>query len=180
MKRKNRKLAGLFLAVAGISWACQDRPEGWTPVLEETSTAFLETETERVLERVRTAREQITSDPAGAEGALQDAERSLEHLMAYYLPLLQARERAYNAYRSFHLDDHARVARELGEIESLLEVMANHASGVRLQEIQTLAEALADAQVAVESSPAEARPALESLARALNQAALKGDLVLQG
>jgi hypothetical protein len=147
--------------------------------MEETSTAFLEAETERVLERVRSAREEVLVDPARAEGTLREAEASLEHLTAYYLPLLQARERAYNAYRSFFLDDQGRVARELAKIEGLLEGMAASASGVRLQELQSLAEVLADARMAVESGPEQGRTALEALARALNQAALKGDLILQ-
>ena len=149
-------------------------------MLEETSTAFLEAETQRVLERVRAAREGVMVDPAEAEGTLREAETSLEHLVAYYLPLLQARERAYNAYRSYFLGDEGRTAQELAKIEELLEGMAESASGGRLQELQSLAEVLADARLAVESGPEEGRSALEALARALNQAALKGELILHG
>jgi hypothetical protein len=173
-------LVGLLMVLAGTMSACQHRPEGWTPVLEETSTAFLEVETQRVLERVRAARKEVMTSPARAEQTLLEAERSLEHLDAYYLPLLQARERAYNAYRSLFLNDHGRVVQELTRIEGLLEGMAETASGSRFQEIESLAEVLADARVAVEAGEEEGRPALEALARALNQAALKGELVLQG
>jgi predicted transcriptional regulator len=180
MRPNKRNLLGLLMVLVGFMSACQGRHEGWTPVLEETSTAFLEAETQRVLERVRAAREEVAADPSGAEESLRHAESSLEHLIAYYLPVLQARERAYNAYRSFLLEDQGRVARELAQIETLLEGMAETASGPRLQEIEHLAEVLADARVAVESGPQEGRPALESLARTLNQAALKGELILQG
>ncbi len=173
-------VAGLLLVLFGPALACENRPKGWTPVLEETSTVFLEAETQRVLERVRAAREEVMVDPAEAEGTLRDAEISLEHLLAYYLPLLQARGRAYHAYRSFFLQDQGRVAEDLGLIENILETMAETASGVRLHEIQSLAEVLADARMAVESGPVEGQQALEALARALNQAALKGDLILQG
>jgi len=180
MGPNNKYLVGLLMVLAGTLSACQRRPEGWSPVLEETSTAFLEVETQRVLERVRAAREEVVTDPSRAEEILLEAERSLEHLDAYYLPLLQARERAYNAYRSFFLNDHGRVIQELAHIEGLLESMAENATGSLFQEIESLAEVLADARVAVEAGEEEGRPALEALARALNQAALKGELVLQG
>ncbi|MGD2121123.1 MAG: hypothetical protein PVJ76_05235 [Gemmatimonadota bacterium] len=180
MRRTKKILAAILLILATVPSACQNRPEGWTPVLEETSTVFLEAETQRVLERVRAAREEVRVDPEAAAGTLQEAETSLEHLLAYYLPLLQARERAYNAYRSFFLQDEGRVTEELRLVENLLETMAETASGVRLHEIQSLAEVLADARMAVESGPDEGQRALEALARALNQAALKGDLILQG
>jgi hypothetical protein len=176
MKPRNRRIAGLLMAFTGLATACQDRPEGWTPVLEETSTAFLESETARVLDRVRSAKEGLREDPPAAENTLREAETSLEHLVAYYLPLLQARERAYNAYRSFLLEG---VDQELGRIEGLLERMAVDASGGRLQEIQSLGEVLADARLAVRSGPTNASRSLEALARALNQAAVKGELILQ-
>lgn len=180
MRTNKGFLTGLLLILAGLLSACQGRPEGWTPVLEETSTTFLEVETQRVLERVQAARKEVMADPSGAEATLLEAERSLEHLTDYYLPLLQARERAYNAYRSFFLNDQSRVVQELSRIEVLLEAMAEAASGSRFQEVEALAEALADARVAVEAGEEEGRAALESLARELNQAALKGDLILQG
>lgn len=179
MIRNRRNLAGLFLILAGVAGGCQDRPEGWVPVLEETSTGFLEVETGRALEQVRAARETATTDPAGAEDALRAAETSLEHLMVYYLPLLQARERAYNAYRASFLADKGRAMQELARIEELLESMAEATSGAPLQELQSLGEALEDARLAVESGPEEALSALEVLARRLNQAAVKGDLILQ-
>ena len=57
--------------------------------------------------------------------------------------------------------------------------MAADAESGALQELQALGEALADARLAVEAGSEEAAPALESLARRLNQAALKGDLILR-
>jgi glutamine synthetase adenylyltransferase len=71
------------------------------------------------------------------------------------------------------------ASQELTRIEELLEGMAENASGRRLHELQSLAETLADARLAVESEPEEAGPALEALARALNQVALKRDLILR-
>jgi hypothetical protein len=168
----------ILLLLHGGIWGCGERPEGWTPVLEETSTAFLESEVDRLSDRVGIALEQLNTDPAEAETALQEASAALEHLKDYYLPLFQARERAYNAYRSLYLGDRDRVMTELGRIDGILGTMAERAEGGRLQEIQSLAETLADARVAVESGREEGAQGLETLARTLNQAALKGDLIL--
>jgi hypothetical protein len=169
----------LFLLVMGSTWSCRGEPAGWTPVLEETSTAFLETETERVLEDVRSALHQIGDEPAQATSHLHQAETSLEHLAYYYLPIFRARESAYNAYRSLYLGDHQRVMRELGHIEDVLEKMVETSTGGELQEIESLAEALADARLEVEAGDRGGLLALETLARQLNQAALKGDLILE-
>jgi hypothetical protein len=179
MKRRQIGVAVLAAGVLAGFFGCGDRPEGWTPVLEETSTAFLETETDRLLEHVRTALESLTQDPGQAESALTQAESELEHLKDYYLPLFKARELAYNAYRSFYLGDEARVTEQLQGVEDILGAMAERAEGGRLQEIQSLAEKLADAELAVTSGGEEGAPALEVLARNLNQAALKGDLILR-
>lgn len=177
-----KNLPGSAVLLVGVlmwSAGCENRPTGWTPVLEETSTAFLETETERLLEHVRAALESLDQDPGRARSELSQAESSLEHLKDYYLPLFKAREMAYNAYRSLYLGDEARVHAELDGVEAILDAMAERAEGGRLQEIQSLGESLADARLALEADPEEGAPALETLARTLNQAALKGDLILR-
>lgn len=179
MSSYRRGVLLLLATLLGGSGGCESRPEGWTPVLEETSTVFLETETARLLDHVGTARDRLATDPAGAEAALEEAQSTLEGLRDYYLPLFQARERAYNAYRFLYLDDKARVLEELSAIEGILGEMADGVRGGGLQELQTLGEALADARLAVEAGPEEGAPALETLARKLNQAALKGDLILR-
>jgi hypothetical protein len=179
MKLYKRGFPLLVLGLLGSAGGCDSRPEGWTPVLEETSTVFLETETARVLSHIEAARDRLGTDPAGAEAELSDAQATLEDLRDYYLPILHARERAYNAYRSLYLGDGARVMDELSGIEEILGTVAADAESGALQELQALGEALADARLAVEAGSEEAGPALESLARRLNQAALKGDLILR-
>lgn len=166
------------LLALGLS-GCAERPEAWSPVLEETSTTFLETETERIRGEVDRALEHLPSDPAEAEAALIEATRSLGHLQEFYLPLFRARERSYNAYRYFRLGDHGHVVRELEAIEGILASMVDRAEGGPLLELQGLAEAAADARMAVEAGQEEGGTALENLARALNQAVVKGDLILR-
>ena len=65
------------LAIAG----CSRAPEGWTPVLEESSTTFLKTETEAVASRVRSARSHLPANPEDAAVDLVAAEDGLGHLL---------------------------------------------------------------------------------------------------
>jgi hypothetical protein len=170
----------LFLCVlVGAAWGCSEPPEAWSPVLEETSTAFLETQTERVMEDVQGALNHLHTDPTRAENALLQAERSLGYMTDFYLPLFRARERAYNAFRFFRLGEHGRVVGELNAIEKTLATMVQNPESGPLEELQSLAEAVADARVAVEAGPDQGGAALENLARKLNQAVLKGDLILR-
>jgi len=169
--------AAAVSTVAGSG--CSERPDDWSPVLEETSTTFLETETERVLNDVTSALEQLQTHPDQAEAALQQAVRSLEAINDFYLPLFQAREKAYNAFRYLRLGDHDQVARELETIETTITSMVQKAEGGTLAELQTLAEAVADARVAVEAGTDQGAAAVEELGRKLNQAVLKGDLILR-
>ena len=168
-------IAVLTVAILG----CSERPADWSPVLEETSTTFLETETERVLNEIASALEQLRTDPDQAEAALEQAVRSLEAINNFYLPLFQAREKAYNAFRYLRLGDSGQVTRELEAIETTLTSMVQKAEGGPLAELQALAEAVAGARVAVEAGTEEGAAALEELARKLNQAVLKGDLILR-
>ena len=166
------------LLALGLS-GCAERPDAWSPVLEETSTTFLETETERIRGDVERALEHLPAEPAQAEAALQEATRSLGHLQDFYLPHFRARERSYTAYRYFRLGDHGQVVRELDAIESILTSLVDRAEGGPLLELQGLAEAAADARMALEAGQQAGERALETLARSLNQAVVKGDLILR-
>ena len=56
----------LLLVTLLLAGACRAEPPGWTPVLEETATAYLDDELARTLDRVSAARDQLRSDPARA------------------------------------------------------------------------------------------------------------------
>ena len=168
----------LLLACAGAVWGCDRSPQGWTPVLERTSTVFLETETDRISERVKTALDHLRSDPGQAEEPLREAKATVEHLQGYYLPLYRVRERAYNAYRYLYLGDETQVVEELGKVQESLEKMAGNVEGGALLELLSLSESVADARIAALADPEKAAPILESLARRLDLALLKGDLII--
>jgi len=176
-RTKRTTIAGLGLLMLAIA-ACNQAPEGWTPVLEETSTTFLRTETEAVAEEVRSAMSHLPADPESAAANLSAAEDGLDHLLTYYLPLLEARERAYNAYRHFYLGQIDKTARELDEIEKTLITIAESNHGHLLREMEDPLEKLEVARAAIEVDDAEATAALQELATRLTFLLLKGGLVL--
>jgi hypothetical protein len=147
--------------------------------MEETSIVFLETETSRLSGNVETALAHLQADPAQAEAALREASTRLDHLQGYYLPLFQARERAYNAYRYLFLGDNTRCVEELGMIQETFEGMVESVQGGALSELTSLAEMVADARIAALAESEDAGPILESLARKLDLVVLKGSLIVQ-
>jgi hypothetical protein len=180
MKIWTKGLPGWVFLSVGLLGGCDRPPDHWTPVLEETSTTFLETETNRALDGVQSALADIQTDPGRAEASLEKAETSLLYLRDFYLPLFQARERSYNAYRYFRLGNGVQVDRELELIEETLRSMVDAAGGAPHREIQELAEAVAAARIAARGEPEEAGAALEALARRLEQVVVKGDLLTGG
>jgi hypothetical protein len=179
MTKLTRRLAMTGCALAAMAnVGCSREPESWIPVLEESSTAFLKTETEAVASRVRSARSQLPVNPEDAAADLAAAEDGLDHLLTYYLPLLEARERAYNAYRHFYLGKAEETARELDEVEAILMTVAEAGPGHPLRAMEEPLERLEDARVALGVDTGEAAEALQALANRLNYLLLKGRLVL--
>lgn len=168
----------LLFASLGIGPGCGGGTNGWTPVLEETSTDVILTEADRAHEHLVEAQKLLRSDPDEADRALRAAESSLAGLRYYYLPMAAARENAYNAYRFNFLGDQSRVLAELESIQGTVEDVAEKVPDEVLPELNALAEILTDARMAVLASPEEAAPILERLARHLNLLVLKGDLVI--
>ena len=180
MKKQTRQL---ILAGAGITLlalaGCNREPAGWTPVLEETSTTFLKTETEEVASRVRLAQADLPANPEKAAAELAKAEVGLDHLLTYYLPLLDARERAYNAYRHYQLGKTKETQRELDAVETILMAVAESGhSPMQLRAMEEPLETLEDARVALDVDSDEATGALRTLATRLNFLLLKGRLEL--
>ncbi len=176
---KRLTITGCGLAML-VFIGCGRAPRGWTPVLEEISTGFLKTETEAVASRVRAARGHLSSSPENAAAELAAAEAGLDHLLTYYLPLLEARERAYNAYRHYFLGDTAQTARELDEVERILITVGEGGNAHLLGEMEEPLEHLEDARAALGSDSDAASQALRALATRLNFLLVKGGLVLVG
>ena len=174
---QRRQIAGCGLVML-LLMGCSRAPEGWAPVLEETSTGFLSTETEAVASRIRLAKTHLPANPEKAATELALAEDALEHLLTYYLPLLEARERAYNAYRHYWLGRSRQTAHELAEVETILIAIAESGHGDLLRAMEEPLERLEDARAALDADTAEAARALQALATRLNSLLVKGRLVL--
>ncbi len=170
-------IAGGSLLILALL-ACSRAPEGWTPVLEETSTTFLRTETEAIASNVRLARANLQVKPQKATKELAAAQDKLDHLLTYYLPLLKAREDAYNAYRYHYLHDTRQTARKLDDVEAILMTVAKSGHGHWLRKMEEPLEKLEDARAALEADSDEATGALKALAIRLDSLLVKGGLVL--
>lgn len=169
-----------FTLLAIFAVGCAQNPEVWIPVLEETSTDVLQAKTEKVMNHLHVAQMKIQTDRHDAEEALDSAEEELQRISAYYLPLLDARERSYNAYRFYCLKEKERAANELDRIEKTLMSMAENASPQLVRELEKPLEIITDAKTAVLSDPEDAPELLRELANKLNLMFLKIELVLQG
>lgn len=167
------------LAVLLLFAACSRQPEGWIPVMEETSTVFLYSEVDGAARAVQAASEALPDDPERAQEALEAASRSLSEVLGYYLPLVEAREHAYNAYRHFHLAERAKTAQNLDDIERLLMQVAAAGQGTLLVEMEESLLYLETARVALDSDSEDTSQALEALATRLNLLLLKGELALE-
>ena len=181
MKKQTRQLilasvGFTLLALAG----CNRTAAGWTPVLEETSTGFLKTEAEEIASRVRLAQADLPTNPEKAAAELAKAQDGLDHLLTYYLPALDARERAYNAYRHYQLGRTKQTQRELDEVETILMAIAESGHGQLLHAMEEPLESLEDARAALDVDSDEATKALRTLAIRLNNLLLRGGLVLNG
>jgi shikimate kinase len=174
--RQSTLVAGALALLAG--GGCSREPKSWIPVMEETSTAFLVTEAETIATRVRSASAQLPADPEAAAADLAKAQNGLDHLLAYYLPLLEARERAYNAYRHFYLGRTEQTLAELDEVEAILMRVAEADQGRLVREMEVPLEKIEDARVALGGNAQEATEALQALATRLTFLLLRGGLVL--
>ena len=67
--------------------------------------AALRTEVLGAADRLESARSLLSVDPAKAEESLISAQQSLHRLLDYYLPAVDARSRAYDAYRLCYLGE---------------------------------------------------------------------------
>ncbi len=169
-------VVGILLVGAG---GCRERPTPWSPMESEVTTGWLRRETAEAERWVAAAREQLVRDPSAASASLDKARASLRKLSSYYLPVLEARERAYNAYWFFQQSDTGGVTRELERVETELLNAAKSRGEPEAREIRVTLEQVTAARVALDTSPQSVSHLLESLARRLNTMLVKGELIVK-
>jgi hypothetical protein len=165
-------------AILLVSSGCEQPHRGWEPPLENTSTRFLQDQAEEALRFVRTAQDDARSSPGQVGATLDGAVRALERISRFYLPLLEARERAYDAHRFLYFGETHRARTEIEAVEEMLDEVAQ-AGGPALQPVmKDVLDLVSETKAAVIATSSNAPDLIRSLVIKLNQMALRGALEL--
>lgn len=175
--------SGFALLVGGtlLAAGCRDDlPVDWTPVLETTSTSYLQDEIGRALAELEEARASLPADPGAVTEHIDATETHLQRLRLVYLPLLSARERAYNAYRLHYLRRDAEAISELEEIRTAILEVSRHGGERFLAELERIEELVADARIQLEARSPSATGGLRELALELDDVMNRAGIFLEG
>jgi chromosome segregation ATPase len=166
------------LASAGGLVACQSIESPGPAFVMSPAVPFLSSEVARALRSLQDARGDLTKEQSEVRKALDEAEKTLARLQTYYLPLLEARQRAFNARQLAASGDLGKARSELEHIEATLLTLAGSGGDEMGREVEKPLDLVEDARVALARSSPEAVTRLEALAEHLELMLLKGDLVL--
>ncbi len=131
---------------------------------------------QEALQFVRGAQDDVATDPGQAEEELGGAVRALERMSMYYLPLLEARERTYDAHRFLYFGENQRARTEIQAVEEILDAVAETGGPKLLPAMKEPLDLVSEAKAAVMATSDKAPDLIKSLALKLNYMALKGKL----
>jgi hypothetical protein len=158
--------------------ACQSIEAPAPAVVVDPEVPFLDSEVDRALTSLREAREAVPGEDAQARRHLDEAEAALLRLQTYYLPLLEARQRASNARQlAVHGDLH-RAEEQLGLVETTLLDLARGGGGDLARQVAEPLDLVEEARLALTQASPDAPARLADLTERLELLLLKGDLVL--
>lgn len=166
-------LAGSMVLVAG----CTRPHPGWEPPLQETSTRFLQEKVDEVRALVEAARQELPPGSDDAREPLSRAASKVRLLSEYYLPMLEARQRTYDAHRFFYYGETSRAETEIDAVETILDKIAEAGGSELFRELKRPLDLVGEAKSAMRGAPAKAPGLLKELAVELNSTALRADLV---
>ena len=178
VKARGSSTAGILLAMATGLVACQSVEPPGPAVVTNPTLSFLNAEVDRALHALHEARGRLTSEDPRASEALGEAEEALVRMHAYYLPVLEARQRATNAHQLAVRGELTKANDELEHIETILLGVARNGQEEMGREIEEPLDLVEEARVALGRGSPEAGPHLEELAERLELMLLKGDLIL--
>lgn len=178
MRSSIARWSKLTLVVLLVTTACDQPDVNWQPILERSASQAMRSEIERAASTVESAVEIVDSNPDEAALLLKTADRSLRHLLDYYLPLLEAREYSYNALLFFNLGQLDRVDEELDRAESRLIDIARLDQGRLLEEVEPPLEDLEDARAALRANSEATHELMQNLTNHLNNMVVKGGLIV--
>lgn len=177
--RRNGWLLPMICLLAA-SPACQEQPAETPPLLlEEPSMGFLKREIDDAMNEYDSGLAEPMRDSEEAEDYLSRARDRLDRVNTYYLPLVEARERIYNAYqlRAYGRIDRSR--QELDLVEELLAGVAKSQNDNAAREMEASLAVLESARVALEEHESEALREMQALIRELNASLYKGRIVVE-
>lgn len=171
--------ASALALAAYLSLSCE-RPLPAGMVVEEPTASALRDVSTEALEKLRSAIQALEGGAPPGEGLerLHQSEATLLKMTQYYVPLLDAHQRSYRAYRLYY-GDPSRVESELERIETILhDVVRDRGSEVE----GPVGEALAlveDVRSSMEAHSPSAAHHLDELTRRLSFLLLKAELILR-
>jgi hypothetical protein len=171
-------VASALLTVLAAGLACESIETPAPAVVVDPETPFLDSEVERALTSLREAREAVSRDDTQARKQLDEAEAALIRLQSYYLPLLEARQRASNARQLAVHGDLRRAEDELGLVEATLLDLARTGGGDMSRQVAEPLDLIEGARLALTQASPDAPARLADLTERLELLLLKGDLVL--
>jgi chromosome segregation ATPase len=178
MKASGAFAVSALLATVGGLVACPAFEAPGPASVMSPALPFLSSEVDRALRSLREARGDLTAEGSHAQEALDEAEAALVRLQTYYVPLLEARQRAFNARQLAASGELGTAEGELGHIETTLLTLARSGGEEMGRQVAEPLDLLEEARVALARSSPEAPARLEDLAERLELMLLKGDLVL--
>ena len=161
-----------------VATSCGQSENGLEPIMEDTSVHSLRTAALQAASAVDDAASNLETDPERASQLLEEASHSLSQLLDFFIPLQEAREHVYNAYRHLSLGETSGARQELDQAEIHLVAIAESSEGTLLREMEPLLELLEDARIALQIDPAQASEVLRNLANRLNNMVIRGGVVV--
>jgi hypothetical protein len=174
----SRLFAGGILVALGSLVACEPMTPPGSAVVIEPEVPFLATEVDRALHAIGEARDALATRDGGANEPLGEAEAALARLKSYYLPLLEARQRASNAHQLAGNGETTRAEEELGHIEETLLTLARDGGEQMGRQVKEPLDLVEEVRAPLARGAPEAEAQLEKLATRLELMLLKGDLIL--
>jgi len=178
VRRATPFVATTLLAALAGALACQSIETSAQAVVVDPEAPFLDSEVDRALTSLREAREALPEEVTPVREHLDRAEAALLRLQTYYLPLLEARQRASNARQLAVHGELRRADEQLGFIEGTLLELARTGGGDMSRQAAEPLDLVEDARLALTQSSPEAPARLAELTERLELLLLKGDLVL--
>jgi hypothetical protein len=163
--------------LAGIL-ACQSIEGPAPPVIVDPEVPFLDSEVDRALSSLQQAHESLPAGDAPARQYLEEAEAALLRLQSYYLPLLEARQRASNARLLAVHGELGRAEDQLGLVEATLVDLGRTGAGDMSRQVGEPLDLVEDARLALTRASPDAPARLAELTEKLELLLLKGDLIL--